>query len=63
MNRLGVPDIDIRDTRHGLNRRLVVDRVFAIAFVLAVLALDMAVVRFAHYEPLIGDQTYIVPNL
>jgi hypothetical protein len=29
MNRLGVRDVDIRDTRHGFNRRLIVDRIFA----------------------------------
>lgn len=63
MNRLTMADVRVALRAGGLEKRRMVDRVFAIAFVLAVFAVEVAVVQFAGPQPPVplDGETYVLP--
>ncbi len=63
MNQLAMVDVREASRVRGFERRLVADRVLAIAFFLAVSAVEIAIVQFAGLEPplALDAQPIVVP--
>ena len=63
MNQLAMADVREASRVRGFERRLMADRVFAIAFFLAVFAVDIAIVQFAGPKPplALDGQPFVLP--
>jgi hypothetical protein len=63
MSRLAMVDVREASSIRGFENRLTADRVFAIAFFLAVFAVEIAIVQFAGLEPplALDSQTFVLP--
>lgn len=63
MNQLAMADVREASRVHGFERRLMADRVFAIAFFLTVFAVEIAIVQFAGPKPplALDGQPFVLP--
>lgn len=63
MSRLAMVDVREASRVRGFEGRLVADRVLAIAFFLAVFAVEIAIVQFAGLEPplALDGQQFVLP--